>query len=311
MAAEGGEAHQAETQGRLEFRLKRRSESATIPSWWGAIPWPATSGLPARDESLRRRPQSIAGIRLLSCRVSAIARHPALRTRVSRMHRLCFSLAALLFLAPFAAADQTAVLIDSARPGSYLITVGGNGEVTVSAVRVVTPRSSPWQPPADPETPTADPFELEVAKLTQTTLEAGGTQTTGAALSAVYSLVSDGVSNGSIPVDRAFEAVKQGSDTVAAVQPDGEKWGDFRASVGRALTTLQSHGLLGTKEQVAAVLKDIARGMNRATGFQGNPSGLIRADPRQAAARGDRAGIDIAKVIELVRIVLAILSALK
>jgi hypothetical protein len=203
----------------------------------------------------------------------------------------------------FAAAEDVAVLLDNSKPGTYLVTVDAAGVVSavpLKVVRVGKPSTPP--PPVEPN----KPFESAIQQLAQKALDGGGSKTTGAALSSVYSLVSSGVSDGSVSPDKAFEAVKKASDTVIAVQPDGAKWATFRTEVGKALTSLAADGSLTTKAQIAAALQSIATGMNKATGFDGSPAELARLDPANA---GILEGIDIAKLIELIKLIIELIEA--
>lgn len=214
-----------------------------------------------------------------------------------------------LSCATASAADPVTIDVSHLPDGEYpaTLTVKGGQVVDARPLRSIKfggPTSPPTAPP--PVNPSA--FSLEVQKQAQAALDSGATKTTGAAISSVYSLVSDGVADGSISTDKVWEALKQATDLVVNTQPDKDKWTKFRADLSTAVTALRNEGKLGTKEQIAAALKDVSVGLNLATGFKGNPRALASIDPRTA---GILDGIDIAKLIELIKIVLELLKAFK
>lgn len=216
---------------------------------------------------------------------------------------------ALLLLAVLAAplasqAADVAVIVDDSRPGTYLVTVAADGSVTANPLRVVRPGTLP-NPPAPPP---ATPFVLEVRKQTAAVLAAGGSKTTAAGLSAVYSLVADGVAEGGLDATKSFEAVKTASDMILGSQPDGAKWATFRSDVGKALTALRDGGKLNTKAEIVKAFREIAAGMNLATGFHGDPRSLAGIDPRTA---GVLDGINLARIIELIKLVMELLKLFK
>jgi hypothetical protein len=216
--------------------------------------------------------------------------------------KLFAALGILAALVGFATAEDHAVIIDDSKPGTFLMTVDANGGVTVVPLRVtrVGKPSPPVDPPSDPTA-----FEAAITKLAQAAITSGGTKTTGAALASVYSLVSSGVSDGSVSPDKAFEAVKKATDTVLSIQSDGPKWATFRTEVGKALTALAADGSLTTKAQIVGALQSIANGMNKATGFTGKPAAFAKQDPTTA---GILDGIDIAKLIELIKLVMELIK---
>lgn len=180
----------------------------------------------------------------------------------------------------------------------------GGKEVTVNILNLdggTTPTD-----PVDPIDP-GDPFVAEVARMTKEVLANGGTATTAAALSTVYSAISDSVRSGAIPVDSAFAANRAGADLVLSRQPDKDKWTAWRNQISEDLTTLVSQGVLATKEQYANVFKDISKGMNSVTGFNGsvtNPKATLQHNPK-AGIFGD---IDLAKLIELIRLIMDLIK---
>ena len=225
-------------------------------------------------------------------------------------------LAAILALAPVAA---WAEVIDTAgaKAGTYILTIGADGTVAVSGPTKLV-RLSDLKPtdPMDPDPdPSPDPFVEEVRKQTAAVLTNGGSKTTGAALSAVYSLVSGGVADGKIAPGAAFTAVKSATDVVMASQADKDKWTAWRTELAADLNALQSQGLLTTKDQVAGVLGDISKGIDKATGNTLDP--LVLGKVRKGAefaidtdgtADGILDGIDLVKLIELIKLVMELLK---
>jgi hypothetical protein len=237
----------------------------------------------------------------------------------SRMIRVLVAMAALGCLGSTGLADEIAVMLDGSRPGSYLVTVAADGTVTANPIRVVRPGQTPAPPPPNSPTP-APPFMAEIERLTKSSLSAGGTKTTAAALSSVYSLVSDEVFKGSIAVDKALPAVAAATNTILATQADRDAWGAWRTAVSGALTTLAQQGSLATKDQYAQVLKEISLGIDRATGFSFEPRD-VPLHPTTAAAmeeivatlKADRQlgildGINLAQLIELIKLVMELLK---
>jgi hypothetical protein len=196
--------------------------------------------------------------------------------------------------------ETKALDLTGIKPGDYHLRIDAQGVVSFVRPLKLFKIGGTTNPP-----PTDETFDQAVTRFTRVALASGGTKTTGAALSSVYSLVSSGVSDGSITPTKALEAVRQGSNIVIAEQEDGAKWKTFRDSVGSALTTLANEGKLTTKQEISSVLKRISDAMNVATGFSGNPAELATEDPSTA---GILDGIDIAKIIELIKLVMELLK---
>jgi hypothetical protein len=205
-------------------------------------------------------------------------------------------------------ADEVHVAFDDSKPGTYLVTVGADKSVSANPIRVVRPGANPSPPPTSPPTSppgSPSPFELEVERITKETLAKGGTATTGAALSSVYSLVADEVLAGRIAPNNALPAIKAATDLVMSKQADGAAWATWRQSVGDALTILNQQGQLGTRDQVWAALRQIANGLNRATGFSHSPQAL----PKLAApANGILDGVNLQQLMELIKLIVELLK---
>lgn len=180
------------------------------------------------------------------------------------------------------------------------------GVATVSPLVKVIRHGEP-APPADPQPPTGPvltPFEKEIHRLTQLALAAGATKTTGARVSAVYSLVASGVADGSIPPANAIPAIRVGTDAALLGQADAASWKPWRDAVGGALTALQQEGSLQTKEQYAATLRSIEKGLNAATGFVG--VNVITKIPAENLGILD--GIDLVKLMEFINFMVTLLK---
>jgi hypothetical protein len=210
-----------------------------------------------------------------------------------------------LFLGTASAQD---VLLDTtgAAPGKYILTLAADGTVTVAPLSQVVSLSGQ---PSPPPPPTGSPFEIQVEQLTKAALAAGGTKTTAAALSSVYSIVADGVASGTIPPSSALSAIKSATDVALAGQADIAAWQSWRTGIGDALTTLQSTFALVTQKQYVATLRAVSSGVNRAIGLTLTTS-QIRAIPKEQL--GTVNGIDMAKLLELImRIVLELMAIFK
>ena len=226
------------------------------------------------------------------------------------MHRL---LALLLLALPSLAWARPFVLDLPEGTHDVRIVVGADGSITAVPLQTVIVGGKPTDP-VDPD-PSPDPFVEEVRKQTAAVLANGGSKTTGAALSAVYSLVSGGVAEGKIAPGAAFTAVKSATDVVMASQADKDKWTAWRTELAADLNALQSQGLLTTKDQVAGVLGDISKGIDKATGNTLDP--LVLGKVRKGAefaidtdgtADGILDGIDLVKLIEIIKLIMELLK---
>lgn len=206
-------------------------------------------------------------------------------------------------LAGAALAEDVAVLLPNVVK-SYTVTTDGKGGAVVVPLAGVVKVGAPTNPtdPPPPPGPVLTPFEREIQAQTRTVLtNEGGSKTTGAALSEVYSRVSAGVTDGSIAPDKALTAVKTATNLVLAEMADGSSWGGWRTAVGEALTKLQQEGSLSDKAQIAAALKQVATGLNAATGY--NPTAAV--DP----GKGILDGINIDMILKIIELIMALLKA--
>jgi hypothetical protein len=221
---------------------------------------------------------------------------------------------ALSLLSP-ALADPHAVVFDDDKPGTYLVTIDAAGGITAVPLKVTVVGKQP-QPPDTPDTPDDQAFAEEIKKLAKEALDNGGDKTTAVAIASVYSLVSDGVGDGSIALDKWQSAVKAATDAVLGVREDAAKWTIFRQRVGAALTTLQVQGYLDSKAEVADALEQIAKGIRNAVGFQGTPQNIARLsetarlnwDRDDGKEDGLLDGVNLTQIIELVKLIMELLK---
>ena len=228
-------------------------------------------------------------------------------------------LALLLLLTPAVAWAEPFVLDLPPGVHNLSITVAADGTVSARPLRTVTVGGKPTDPvdpdPVDP-TPDLTGFAAEVKLQTSVVIQAGGSRTTGAALSAVYGLVGEGVEDGSIPIANAFTAVKAGSDAVLAKQADGAKWTAWRATMSKALSDLHTAGKLGTAKQIASTFAAISKGIDQATGSSLEPrliakipAGAEFAFDTDGKADGILDGINLRELIALIKEIIDILKA--
>lgn len=210
-------------------------------------------------------------------------------------------------------AEVVLVRVEDSKNATFLITVK-DGVVTVNPIkRVITAGTITTQPPDNPDNPnppTTEPNKELIAQIkteTQTVLTAGGSKTSGAAIASVYSLVSDKVSKGEIALDKWPAALSQATDAVFIIQQDKAQWKTFRDRLGASLTAIRQRGALDTKEEVASTLRDIATGMNQATGF----SATRHLDKNARTEKGILDGIDIEQIMRLIELILKLLEAFK
>jgi hypothetical protein len=195
------------------------------------------------------------------------------------MLKTLLTIVCLLLAAGNALAEDVLLVTAGAAPGKYILTLGADGRVTsiVPLGQVISLNGQPTPPPIDPQPgPAPHPFESEVERITKASLAAGGTPTTGAAISSAYSFVADGIANGTITTARALEAIKAATTLVLSKQSDAAAWQTWRTSLGDALTTLRDQGSLSTQEQYVTTFRQIVNGIGRATGFTGDPAEILR-----------------------------------
>lgn len=198
------------------------------------------------------------------------------------------------------------------------IVVAADGTVTAMPLRVVTvggrPAPNP-QPDPVPNPPPVTAITTAVEGLTKAALASGGSKTSGAAISSIYSLASVEVAEGRLDPLKAFDFTARATETILGFQSDKAKWDSFRTELSRAvLTPLRDAGSLQTKEQVSSVMQQIAAGMDRATGFDSSPKSIaavLAATPAERAQMGLFDGIDIERILELLRLIMALIAFFK
>ena len=222
-----------------------------------------------------------------------------------------FILALLLFATACQAQAEDLILRGLEKGKVYTLEVAADGSVTLTpaTIKTVGPGAPIPNPPPGPNPPPAPvtPLEKEVQVQTKAVLDAGGTKTTGAALSTVYSLVGDKVEDGSIPTNQALPAILAATNLVMGQAADKDKWVVWRTAMSAALTKLQQEGSLTTKAQYVATFKQIATGLNGATGFSIAPASLLDS-PRTVKELGILGGIDIQKIMDLIKLILDLLK---
>jgi hypothetical protein len=209
----------------------------------------------------------------------------------------------LLALTPVLSAQDrvTAIDVSDLAEGQSLVVTKKGGVITVRPLTLLKTGQTPTDPVDPPPGPVLTAFEKEIQAQTKTVLvNEGGSKTTGAALSEVYSRVSAGVSNGSIAPEQSLAAIKAATNLVLAEMPDKASWGGWRTAVSDALSALQQEGSLATKAQYAAAYKQVANGLNAATGY--SPIALTKP------GKGILDGIDIDKIIKLIELIMTLLK---
>lgn len=226
--------------------------------------------------------------------------------------RLLAALLALVCAVPSFAEDWVGRIKGLDRGKEYNLRFNENGSVTVVPLDVVTVGGGPTTPPNPPVDPLPAPTQLSTAveQLTNVTLVGGASKTTGAAIASIYSLAAKEVAEGRLDPAKAFDFTSSATTTILGFQADGAKWAKFRTDLS-ALITPQPQT---TKDEVVSLMKQIAAGMDKATGFNSSPGSLraiVDSTPADRERMGIFDGIDIAKIIELVKLILSLLALFK
>ena len=211
--------------------------------------------------------------------------------------------ASLIFAQSAVYAGETAVVIDDSKPATYLVTVGADGSVAVNPIRVVRVGDQP-----NPDPIPGDPTPLEAAikaRALESLSKLGATKQTAAGLSAAYSLVASGIRDGSIPPtsSQSAIAIATGDRGVMknATAADKAAWLPFKEEIIRKISEGFIAGDFPTKEALASFIDQVHNGIDYATGVTINTAQLQRLDPRTL---GILDGIDLAKIIELIKLLL-------
>lgn len=204
----------------------------------------------------------------------------------------------LLLALPTACMAQNSIVLDlsTTKPGVYFYTIEktNDGKVSITAIQKVvqiggsvapTPAPPVFVPPAPtptpaPPLPTPAPFvpspipdpaptpqptpmetvEVRIQALTQKSIEGGGSVITAVCLQRVYSLVTANIDSGDLPKEKAFEALRAGTDIALAQTGEGNKWALWRSGVSSVLADNQMN--MGTQEAFVSVLRKIEVGIS-------------------------------------------------
>jgi hypothetical protein len=178
------------------------------------------------------------------------------RGALDNLRELIGAVLALICISSMSFAEDVVVLIDDAKPATYLVVVADDGTITVTARKVVRPTK--------PVVVAANPFVEAIAKQADEAITAGATKPTAASLANVYGTIADQVTAGTVKPADAFGAIKTATDAVIDAKGEKPAWATFRAGLSQAITTLHGQGELATKEQVAACLRKISQGLSKA-----------------------------------------------
>ena len=182
-------------------------------------------------------------------------------------------IALLLCLTPSLAwAEDVAVIVDSEKPGTFLLTVAADGSVSVSPLRVVrvgTPNPKP--PPVDP---VETALQVRVKVLTREAIAAGGRPETAAKLAGVYAVVSGFCLDGTLSPDMVRgTAAKPGflsaaTDKALEGAADKAHWTAWRQGIGTELALRHPAGAETTKELLGATLHEVSSAIKNHLGGQ-------------------------------------------
>jgi hypothetical protein len=215
--------------------------------------------------------------------------------------RLSFLLFVLLASSSLAQDRVTAVDVSNLGEGESIIVTKKAGVITTRPLTLLVLGTPNPNPNPNPNPGPLSPFATEIQRLTKAAIAKGGTETTGAGISSVYSLAADGIDAGTLDVSVAPDAVRRGTTAVVNLQKEQAAWAEFSTALDDTITTLRAKGDLKTKAQFSATFRDVAKGMDSATGFSGKPSTVVKLDPTKAGILGN---IDLAKLIELIKLIM-------
>jgi hypothetical protein len=221
----------------------------------------------------------------------------------------------LLLLTPLSIlAQNTTIDASGVQAGSkYILTVNADGTVSVSPTQVVKLANLPNGPSPNPQPqpgPLAPTVALSKQLAEQALAKPGATKQTGAGLSAVYSAVSREINTGGLDPKLATAAIALGVNEVfkSAAPDDKAAWLVYSTSISRAISEASVNGDLATTGRWVATLDEFHKGIDLATGFPVEIGTLATTDPRTA---GILDGIDLAQLIELIKLIMEIIKAFK
>lgn len=203
----------------------------------------------------------------------------------------------------------TAVDVTNLQDGKYLLTKNGEA-VAINPINLIQPSGTPTNPPPG----NLNPFGQEVARLTRLALQNGGTETTAAGISAVYSLVSDSLGKGDISPADSFTAINMGVAKILSLQSDRAAWDNFKTGLSDMFDVVRREGTLNGPDRqpdpakYKAVFAEVAKGMNSVTGFNGS---LTKPDQAFKTGEGILGNIDIAKIMEWIKLIIELFKMFK
>ncbi len=203
---------------------------------------------------------------------------------------------AAAFLATVADAADVAVVLDDSKPGTYLVTIGADGSVTASPLRVVRVGANP-SPPTNPPPMSDTPLQARVKQLTREALAAGGKPETAARLAGVYALVSDFCLDGTVSPEMIRGTAEkpgllsQATDAALKDVADKAAWTAWRQGIGTELALRHPAGAETTKELLAGTLREVSSAIKNHLGVA-------------TAANGEKLTIPWEEIIELLRPIL-------
>lgn len=209
----------------------------------------------------------------------------------------------LLIFSASALAEDVGILLPNIVK-SYTVTTDGKGGAVivplVGLVKVGQPNPNPVPVPL-PVPPPGNPtvFETQIQKLTQAALDKGGTKTTGAGLSEIYSRTAAGVADGSIPLDKSYTAIRDTTKALLAIQGEADKWAAWDEAIDESITIWRAQGKPAA--HFVTVYREVASGSNRATGYKGNAAAY-------PAEKGIFDGINIEQIIKLIELIMKLLT---
>jgi hypothetical protein len=305
------------------------------PVWWSKLNWLgiATAVIGALtffqgQEYIQAYPELVSGIAVVIGFLTVLLRTFGTTTQLTFSEKkaddinrfvgggkLNAAFLAFTLLVPSIAGAQVVLDTAGAADGTYYLKVTiASGKASISpfaqdqifSLKDLKPGgpTNPTDPPNQPS-----PLVLEVERITKTALNRGGTVTTGAGLSSAYSLVAEQVAAGNVQPSGAPTLLTLATDKIFGAVEDDVFWGDWRDAVSGALNDLSAQGQLGTKELMAKTLREISWGLDRATGFNTPTKQVLKITPEAIRQHNNRAlgildGIDIAKLIELIKLVM-------
>lgn len=189
----------------------------------------------------------------------------------------------------------------------YVLQKDSNGIPQNIPVKNIIDLDDPTKDPGDPTPDPTNPLGIAVKNTTTQVIKSGGSATTGAGISSVFSLAAEKIDTFKTPRD-SIEFVKSGIDVILNNVSDKSKWTEWRADITAALVQLDEDGKFKTAADYKYYYSEIKNGMNAATGYNGNlkaPQQIIRAG--QAILDN----LDIGKLIELIKLLMQLWEMFK